>query len=137
MEYEEMIVKVFPEDEFVPPVGQGCIAIESSDALSADKKSMIRQCLNNEDSESCLLAERAFLRTLEGGCSIPAFGLAVLDNNMLTLTVGLASLDGTTILRKSKQAPRQEAESLGEQLGRYILDNGGREMLAEIRRHQG
>jgi len=137
MEYEEMIVKVFPEDEFVPPVGQGCIAIESSDGLSADKKSMIRQCLNNEDSESCLLAERAFLRTLEGGCSIPAFGLAVLENNILTLTVGLASLDGTTILRKSEQAPRQEAEYLGEQLGRYILDNGGKEMLAEIRRHQG
>lgn len=137
MGYEEMIVKVFPEDEFVPPVGQGCIAIESFDGLAADKKGMIRNCLNNVDSESCLLAERAYLRTLEGGCSIPAFGLAVLENEMLTLTVGLASLDGTTILRKSGQAPRQEAERLGEQLGHSILDNGGREMLAAIRRHQG
>ena len=137
MGYEEMIVKVFPEHEFVPPVGQGCIAIESADGLAADKRRMIRQCLNNEDSESCLLAERAYLRTLEGGCSIPAFGLAVLENEMLTLTVGLASLDGTTILRESGQAPRQEAERLGEQLGRSILDNGGREMLAAIRHHQG
>lgn len=137
MEYEEMIVKVFPEDEFVPPVGQGCIAIESSDQLSPEKKTMVRNCLNNPDSESCLLAERAYLRKLEGGCSIPAFGLAVLDKDILTLTVGLASLDGTTILRKTEQAPRQEAEQLGERLGNYILDNGGREMLAEIRRHQG
>ena len=137
MGYEEMIVKVFPEDEFVPPVGQGCIAIESSDALAVEKMALIRNCLNNPDSESCLLAERAYLRKLEGGCSIPAFGLAVLDKDILTLTVGLASLDGTTILRKSEQAPRQEAEQLGERLGNYILDNGGREMLAEIRRHQG
>jgi hydroxymethylbilane synthase len=137
MEYEELIVKVFAEDEFVPPVGQGCIAIESSERLDAGKKAMIRNCLNNLDSESCLLAERAYLRTLEGGCSIPAFGLAVLDKDILTLTAGLASLDGTTILRKTGRAPRQEAEKLGERLGNYILDNGGREMLAEIRRHQG
>ncbi len=137
MEYEEMIVKIFPEDEFVPPVGQGCIAIESSDQLSAEKKAMVRACLNNPDSESCLLAERAYLRKLEGGCSIPAFGLAVLNNDILTLTVGLASLDGGTILRKTDQAPRQDAEKLGQQLGNYILENGGREMLAEIRRHQG
>ncbi len=137
MEYADMIVKVFPADEFVPPVGQGCIAIESADGLAADKKAMIRACLNNPDSESCLLAERAYLRKLEGGCSIPAFGLAVLENDILTLTVGLASLDGTTILRKTGQAPRQDASVLGEQLGNYILENGGREMLAEIRRHQG
>jgi hydroxymethylbilane synthase len=98
---------------------------------------MVRACLNNADSESCLLAERAYLRKLEGGCSIPAFGLAVLDNDILTLTVGLASLDGSTILRKTEQAPRQDAEKLGERLGNYILEHGGREMLAEIRRHQG
>ncbi|MFH2122275.1 MAG: hydroxymethylbilane synthase [Pseudomonadota bacterium] len=137
MGYEEMIVKVFSADEFVPPVGQGCIAIESSDSLAAGKKAAIRQCLNNADSEACLLAERAYLRRLEGGCSIPAFGLAVLEGDILTLTVGLASLDGSTILRKSEQAPRQDAEQLGERLGNYILENGGREMLAEIRRCQG
>ncbi|ODS43017.1 MAG: hydroxymethylbilane synthase [Candidatus Altiarchaeales archaeon IMC4] len=137
MGYEEMIVTIFPEDQFVPPVGQGCIAIESATGLDADKKSRVRQCLNDRDSEACLLAERAYLRTLEGGCSIPAFGLAVLNGETLTLTVGLASLDGNTILKKTEQAPRQDAERLGERLGQYILENGGREMLAEIRRHIG
>ncbi len=137
MGYEEMIVTIFPEDQFVPPVGQGCIAIESATGLDADKKSRVRQCLNDRDSEACLLAERAYLRTLEGVCSIPAFGLAVLNGETLTLTVGLASLDGNTILKKTEQAPRQDAERLGERLGQYILENGGREMLEEIRRHIG
>lgn len=137
MGYEEMIVTIFPEDQFVPPVGQGCIAIESATGLDADKKSRVRQCLNDRDSEACLLAERAYLRTLEGGCSIPAFGLATLNGETLTLTVGLASLDGNTILKKTEQAPRQDAERLGERLGQFILENGGREMLAEIRRHIG
>ncbi|MEA3467208.1 MAG: hydroxymethylbilane synthase [Thermodesulfobacteriota bacterium] len=137
MEYEEMIVKIFSENEFIPPVGQGCIAIESATSLSAEKRDKIRTCLNNPDSESCLLAERAYLRTMEGGCSIPAFGLAILDGNDITLRGGLASLDGKTVLVKTEQGPREEADSIGERLGHYILDNGGRKILADIKRVQG
>jgi len=36
MEYDDMIVKTFSEDEFIPPVGQGCIAIESATTISDD-----------------------------------------------------------------------------------------------------
>ncbi len=137
MEYEEMIVKIFSEDEFIPPVGQGCIAIESATSLSAEKRDKIRTCLNNPDSESCLLAERAYLRTMEGGCSIPAFGLAILDGNDIILRGGLASLDGKSVLVKTEKGPREKADSIGERLGHYILENGGREILADIKRVQG
>lgn len=137
MEYEDMIVKVFSEEEFIPPVGQGCIAIEAAKSLDAEKKERVRACLNNPDSEDCLLAERAYLRTMEGGCSIPAFALAILDGQQLVLRGGLASLDGNTVLVKTETGPRREAEALGQRLGRYILDNGGRDILAEVRRIQG
>lgn len=136
MEYDGMIVKVFSADEFVPPVGQGCIAIEASAALSAEKRNAVRACLNDSDSESCLLAERAFLRTLEGGCSIPVFALAVLEGGNIRLTGGLISLDGGTILKKSQAGPRTQAEVIGRELGCSILENGGREILAEIRSQQ-
>jgi hydroxymethylbilane synthase len=82
------------------------------------------------------LAERAFLKKLEGGCSIPAFGHAVLDGEELTLTAGLASLDGTRILRTTEKGSAQAPEVLGNKVGEYILNNGGREMLSEIRRLQ-
>ncbi len=137
MEYEDMIVKVFSKEEFIPPVGQGCIAIEAAEDLSAEKRDKVRECLNNPDSESCLLAERAYLRTMEGGCSIPAFGLAVLDGNDLILRGGLASLDGKTVLIKTEKGTREDAEAIGERLGNYILENGGREILADIKRIQG
>ncbi len=137
MEYEDMIVKVFPEDEFIPPVGQGCIAIESSTTIDADKREKIRRCLNNAESEVCLLAERAFLRIMEGGCSIPAFGLAQLDGNQLTLNGGLSSLDGQTVLVKTEIGTKDQAEKIGKRLANYILDNGGREILADIQRSQG
>lgn len=136
MGYEEMIVMEFDEEKFIPPVGQGCIAIEASTSLDVVKAARIRDCLNNEESEICLLAERGFLKKLEGGCSIPAFGLAVLENDEIVLTAGLASLDGSNIIRSQERGSRQDAEQLGLRVGGYILDNGGREMLAEIRRQQ-
>lgn len=137
MGYDEMIVMEFDEHKFVPPVGQGCIAIEAATSLAPEKLTKIRQCLNNSQSEVCLLAERAFLKKLEGGCSIPAFGYAVVEGEELTLTAGLASLDGNEILRTTEKGGVQEPETLGEKVGEYILNNGGKEMLAEIRRLQG
>jgi hydroxymethylbilane synthase len=136
MGYGDMIVKEFDEQQFVPPVGQGCIAIEAASSLAPEKVEKIRTCLNNPESEACLLAERAFLKKLEGGCSIPAFGYAIVDGDTLTLTAGLASLDGNRILRTTETGSLQEPEKLGERVGEYILNNDGREMLSEIRRLQ-
>lgn len=139
MGYEDMIVGEFDTEEFTPPVGQGCIAIEAAVSLEREKYDNVRNTLNNRLSEICLLAERAFLKKLEGGCSIPAFGYAKLSEDELeiTLTAGLASLDGTTILRKTETGPSDSPEELGKNVGEYILENGGKEMLLEIRRQQG
>jgi hydroxymethylbilane synthase len=49
------------------------------------------------------------------------------------LTGGLASLDGNRILQKRLIAPDSSAEKLGQELGNFILDHGGRQMLAEIK----
>lgn len=136
MGYDDMIVHTFAESEFIPPVGQGCIAVEAAATLAADKKEVVRRSINNTISESCLLAERAFLRKLEGGCSIPAFGLATLQEDQLTITGGLASLDGNRIIKRTESGSVAEAVHLGELLGEYILANGGRELLAEIKARQ-
>jgi hydroxymethylbilane synthase len=133
MEYDDMIVKTFPAAQLIPPVGQGCIAIEASETLAEEKREMVRNCLNDPESEACLLAERAFLKQLEGGCSIPAFALATLENETLTVTGGLASLDGDQILKKTESGPMADAELLGFRLGDYILGNGGKEMLTKIK----
>lgn len=136
MGYEPLIVKTFSTESFVPPVGQGCIALEAASSLDKHKQENIRSTINNPDSEICLLAERAFLKKLEGGCSIPAFGYAKLEGDQLVLTAGLASLDGSTILTKKAQGSKDAPEKIGEETGDFILTHGGKEMLAEIRRQQ-
>jgi hydroxymethylbilane synthase len=137
MDYDKMIIKIFPVTQIFPPVGQGSIAIEASSLLPPDKREFIRACLNDGDSENCLLAERAFLKTLEGGCSIPVFALATLDQQDIVLTGGLVSLDGRQIVMMQRRGAIGEAEMIGLELGKEILDNDGRELLARIRQEQG
>ena len=136
MGYDELIVHQFDVEQFTPPVGQGCIAIEAAATLDDDKHRLIREALNNVKSERCLRAERAFLRKLEGGCSIPAFGHAVLNGDSIKLTAGLANLDGSWLLKKTLSGSVEDPESLGSEVGDYILENNGRETLAAIKAAQ-
>lgn len=137
MGYGDLIAYIFPVSQFVPPVGQGSIAIEAAGGLSQEKRKQVRTTINHTETEQCLLAERAFLRRLEGGCSIPAFGLATIAEEVISLTGGLSSLDGKTIISHSVTGEASEAERLGEEVGNHVLDHGGRELLAEIKRIQG
>lgn len=137
MEYDDMIVHEFDPAKFVPAVGQGSIAIEAYKSLDQDKKDVVRQAVNHEPSEKCLIAERSFLKKMDGGCSIPVYGLATIENDVLTLFGGIISLDGKTEVEKSCCSTTNAAQKVGETLGEYILENGGREILEDIRKHQG
>ncbi len=136
MELDSMIVHTFAKEQFIPPVGQGCVAIEAATTLSSTKKEQVRAALNNPESETCLLAERGYLRKLEGGCSIPAFAMATLEDDKISLTAGLVSLDGQQNITLTKNGPAQKAAALGMELGSAVLEQGGKEVLAEIRRSQ-
>jgi hydroxymethylbilane synthase len=120
--------------EFTPAVGQGSIAIEAARNLSEEKKQAIRQLTNHAGTEYCLLAERAYLRRLQGGCSIPIFALATLQTEELMISGGLISLDGQQLLKETLWAPATEAEKLGFALAEKIIHLGGDQILAEIRK---
>lgn len=134
LEHHSLIAHTFPEDRFTPAVGQGALAIEAPATMDVDLKLRIRACLNHNETEALLLAERAFLRELQGGCSIPVFALArAIDGNTLRLTGGLISLDGTRVIRRTETAPITDSVQLGRSVGKYVLSNKGSELLHEIR----
>jgi hydroxymethylbilane synthase len=132
MNYNQHIVQKLPLNIFTPAVGQGSIAIESATSLSEEKKTMIRKAVNDDATEICLLTERAFLRTLQGGCSIPVFGLARIEGLMIHLTGGVLSLDGKTMIREDIRGERKDAEKIGVELAEKILMLGGDKILEEI-----
>lgn len=132
MEYNNLINQELPLDIFTPAVGQGSLAVEIATSLAEDKKTKVRGIINDPLTEIKLLAERAYLRKLKGGCSIPAFANAQIIDDQLLLHAGIFSLDGKELVKKSISGELNEAESLGESLGNLILTNGGSKILDEI-----
>jgi hydroxymethylbilane synthase len=136
MNYDHMIAHELPLNEFVPAVGQGSIAIEVYKNLSEEKKKSITKAINHEETAIALKAERSFLKTLQGGCSIPAFAHAYLDDQDLHITGGIISLDGQKMVNFKMVDKSEKALTLGEKLGETVLESGGRAILEEIKNHK-
>lgn len=133
MGYDALIKEKLSLEEFIPAAGQGTLAIEASVTLDKEKAAIIREVLNDLQTETAVLAERAFLRTLEGGCSIPVFALAVQQHSDYLLTGGIVSLDGTKYLRKEIRFTAADAEQRGVELATALLKDGADVILREIK----
>jgi hydroxymethylbilane synthase len=138
MGYDHLVRYVLPTNQFVPATGQGSIAIECAANLDDALKSQLKAALDHPATHTCLLAERAFLHTMEGGCSIPSFALATLANNgTVCLHGGLISLDGEEYVEEIQQVNSpNEAHALGVAVADAVLARGGREILDSIREHR-
>jgi hydroxymethylbilane synthase len=137
MNYDDKIAEHLLLDEFTPAVGQGSVAIECAVSLGNDKKTTLKELLNHAHTESCLLTERAFLKRLQGGCSIPVFGLATLNEGEISISGGIVSLDGTELIRCFATGSLAFPIELGTSLAEELLDSGGERVLREIRSSQG
>ena len=134
MGYDALIKEKLSFEEFTPATGQGTLAIEASETLDKEKAKIIRDTLNDAITETAVIAERSFLRTLEGGCSIPVFALAQLTGIAYSLVGGIVSLDGTQYLRKEISFTASDAEQRGIELATALLKDGAAEILAEIKK---
>ena len=138
MGYDHLIRHHLPAERFVPPVGQGSIAVECARTLDSALKGSIKQALDHPATHRCLLAERAFLRTMEGGCSIPSFALATFtEGGDIELHGGLVSLSGEEYVDVRQTAPAEQAEGLGMAVASYVLSHGGAAIMASIREARG
>lgn len=135
MGYEEYIAEELSTDIFTPAVGQGCVAIEAHENLPAHKKELVRNAINDTATERLLLLERAFLKKLNGGCSVPIFGLASYtpSGNEIIFNAGIVSLDGKEIVRESfTYSLGTSPEKAGTEAAEQILSSGGKSILEEI-----
>jgi hydroxymethylbilane synthase len=116
----------------LPAGGQGAVGIECR--VDDPDIQRLLASLHHRDTASCVLAERAVNRHLQGGCQVPIACFAELDAERQTIALrGLVgSVDGATILRASIQGDRDNAEQLGIQLAEQLLAAGAGEILAEV-----
>jgi hydroxymethylbilane synthase len=133
MGYANSVVEHLDINQFIPAVGQGSIAIEACTSLDAKLRAAIISACNDANTATCLLAERAYLRVLEGGCSIPVFALATLAENAVHLKGGIVSLDGQQRIVLEVTGSPKDAEQLGEALANQVLQAGGKTILEQIK----
>ncbi len=132
MDYGHLITEQLDLETFTPAVGQGSIAIECASKLDHHFKDQIRKACNHAKTEACILAERSFLKTLQGGCSIPVFGLATIsDLGQISMTGGIVSLDGSKMIKQTTEGTNPI--EVGNVLAMNILESGGDKILAEIK----
>jgi hydroxymethylbilane synthase len=119
-----------PADISLHAVGQGALGIECREG-DTDILNVIKTLEHSATAYRCL-AERAFLRELEGGCQVPIGVNTVLDGDTLTLTGLVASLDGQTLIKEQIQGAPSEAEAMGTSLAKSVRGQGAQAILDEI-----
>jgi hydroxymethylbilane synthase len=102
--------------EMLPCVGQAALGLEIREKDPRMEEICAR--LNDPDTHACVLAERAFLRAMGGGCQVPVGALAELADGKLRMRA--VSFLGETVRRAEGERPLAEAEELGRDLGRQL-----------------
>jgi hydroxymethylbilane synthase len=123
---EDMIVQRFRINEFVPAPGQGAIAI----VCKKENKKVAEMLRAIEDPRSRreVLAERALIEKVEGGCRFPLGAVAVTKKDGLTLYASIFSADGKRHIKANKVGRADEPEKLGNKVADILIKQGALEM---------
>ncbi|MBE9003504.1 hydroxymethylbilane synthase [Fortiea sp. LEGE XX443] len=126
----DRVHQVIPKEISLHAVGQGALGIE---CRSDDKEliSLLKAIEHPETRDRCL-AERAFLRDLEGGCQVPIGVNTEIDDGNLTLTGVVASVDGQKLVKDTVSGTVSNAEALGTELANRLRQQGAQEILEQI-----
>lgn len=114
---EERISRIFTPEEMLPAAGQGILAVQGR----ADLDPACLAGLDDPDGRDCALAERAFVRALDGGCSAPTAAYAQVEGDTLTIRGFYADADGR-IYRTSAAGPRKDGAVLAAELAQKLKE---------------
>ncbi|MGH1392929.1 MAG: hydroxymethylbilane synthase [Trichormus sp.] len=132
----DRVHQILPKEVSLHAVGQGALGIECR-GDDTELISLLKVIEHPETRDRCL-AERSFLRSLEGGCQVPIGVNTEIDGENLTLTGVVASIDGQNLVKDTVSGAASDAENLGIELAKLLRQQGAQEILdaifAEIQR---
>ncbi len=133
--FNERITQLLETDVSLPAIGQGAVGIE---CRSDDPRiNELLAPLNDPDTRTQVLAERAMNNRLEGGCQVPIAGHATLHGDQLYLRGLVGKPDASKVIRAEISGPASDAEKLGFELGDQLLAQGAKEILAALYQNSG
>jgi hydroxymethylbilane synthase len=130
MGWSDRVTESIPYEICLPAIGQGAMGIETR--KEDTRVNELVGFLNHPETAVCVLAERAFLKRLEGGCQVPIAAHGRIEQGRLLLEGLVASVDGVRLIRDKISGPPDENEILGSRLAERLLSAGADEILKEI-----
>jgi hydroxymethylbilane synthase len=119
-------------DWMIPAPAQGAMLVVCMENNTYCREALAN--LNDAETETCVHIEREFLQTLEGGCTAPIGALAQFKNGKIHFKGALFSIDGKQKIEIEKIVTPVEAIQLGKTCADEILDQGGKELMKEIKK---
>jgi len=130
----QRISEILSPDVCMPAVGQGAIALECrlKDTEAAD----LLAPLDDAETRTAIIAERALLSALHGGCQVPLGAWARIERGELVLEACVCSVDGSQYIKQRATAPAEQAAQLGEHVARALVEAGAQSILEEVSRQR-
>jgi hydroxymethylbilane synthase len=129
------ISEVLSPDVCTPAVGQGAIAVQCR--LKDTEAGDLLAPLDDAETRTAVIAERALLAALQGGCQVPLGAWARVERGELLLEACVCSVDGAQYVKQRATAPRDQAAQLGEHMARVLIEAGAQSILEEVSRQRG
>ena len=111
-------------------VGQGALGIECR--ANDEELKQLLQIINHKETWIKCTAERAFMRTLQGGCHVPVGVVTTLEGQKVHLKGRILNLDGSQCVESEKQGSISDAGEIGKELALECLKQGGDEILKSL-----
>jgi hydroxymethylbilane synthase len=128
--WSDRVTEYLPTSISLPAIGQGALGIEGRQEDTFLSGLVAR--LDDTATRTAVLAERALLHRLEGGCQVPIAAHATLKGRNVALEGLIASVDGREMIQDRLEGPAEDPERLGHDLAERLLAQGGDKILAQI-----
>ena len=126
----DRITEFLSPDVCLPAIGQGALGIEGrqGDPIATAMVGV----LNHQETHAAVLAERAFLRRLEGGCQVPFAAHARISKDRILIRGLVATPDGKQLIAGERQGLLREGEAVAIALAEDLLGRGATEILQAV-----
>ena len=131
----QRIAETLEPDVCLPAVGQGAIAVQAR-VKDTDAAAFLAP-LDDAETRTAIIAERALLAAMQGGCQVPLGAWARMERGELVMEACVCSVDGVQYIKERATGAAENATQLGEQLARQLLDAGAMEILQAAGRQRG
>jgi hydroxymethylbilane synthase len=133
--WSQKITEPLSTEISLPAVGQGAIAIESR--VKDTEAAEVLEKLDDAETRTVIIAERALLAALQGGCQVPLGAWARIERGELVMEAVVCSVDGVQYVRQKATAPPEQAAELGQRMAHMLIEAGARSILDEVNRARG